>query len=189
MSSSSSLDSWSLVCCTTMWVMHNFSLAREIILSSTVSRERNRKMRTWCFRPTIGSEHMDNRAHARSKHLSLLPDAMSTGERLNIIVGIPIGIEENDRVRGCQIDAQSASPGTQEKYKRRRACSNTRSISPHKVHIALIINLTTVTLRPCMDIITAHIASIRSSPRTRAIVLINTLLTRLCRSGSVQSRE
>ena len=51
-----------------------------------------------------------------SSYLLLLTDTMGSGEGLDIVVGIPIGVIDNDGIGSGQVDTQTTSAGGQQEH-------------------------------------------------------------------------
>eukprot|EP00047_Mylnosiga_fluctuans_P024189 m.154711 g.154711 ORF g.154711 m.154711 type:complete len:714 (-) comp9794_c1_seq1:2621-4762(-) len=55
------------------------------------------------------------RDQAVDVYLPLLPDAVRASLRLQVVLGIPVAVEENDRVCGREVDTETARPRRQQK--------------------------------------------------------------------------
>ena len=64
--------------------------------------------------------HATSCHYLEDQHLVLLPNAVSTGERLDVLMRVEVGIHDNDRVGGCKIDANASSSCRQQEGEVRR---------------------------------------------------------------------
>ena len=58
--------------------------------------------------------HCAHRHEAVDVDVILLPDTVSSAHRLQVVLGVPIGVKDDDGVCGCEIDTQASSTRGQE---------------------------------------------------------------------------
>src|SRR5580704_9275211 len=64
--------------------------------------------------------HATSCHYLEDQHLVFLPNAMSTGERLNVLMRIEVRIHDNDRVGGGKVDTNASSSCREQEGKVRR---------------------------------------------------------------------
>lgn len=93
--------------------MINWTLISFIAVTKDMQWEKTTDLGNPLFYGVTSNEAVDH-------DLVCLTDPVGTTEGLDVVVGVPVRVVNNDSVRCCQIDAQTPSTGRQQEGKLRR---------------------------------------------------------------------